>query len=94
MNNVILFPNRKQQNEEPAHCSGEAICLQCKHQWVAVVPYSDSQFECPNCSTFHGVFKYGYAPSLTWTCKCGNQLFFITKEGSMCPVCGIHTSHD
>jgi hypothetical protein len=94
MSNIIFFPIPKNtvspKDPEEVHSVGEAICIQCKHEWVAVVPYEDAQFECPNCNTIHGVFKYGFAPATTWTCNCGNQLFFVTPDGSLCPKCGLY----
>jgi hypothetical protein len=90
MAEIIQFPAKLKPDVEECSASGEAICLGCKHQWVAVVPYNESLFECPSCGVFKGVFKYGYSPHLAWTCNCGNQLFYCTPDGNLCPNCGIY----
>jgi len=84
---VELFPKREQ------HAHGNAFCLQCSHEWVAVAPTGTVQLECPECKTMKGLFKFPFAPAtgeLVRECNCGNQLFYLTPEGHLCTNCGIY----
>lgn len=82
----------------PQHSSGPAFCLQCAHEWEAVAETGAVQLECPSCKTMKGLFKYpsffGSPDTLIRTCGCGNQLFYITPQGHLCPNCGIYQSYD
>lgn len=71
------------------HGSGKAYCLCCKHEWIAVAPIGVTRFECPHCHSEKGIWKYEFIPETMRQCKCGNQLFYITPQGHMCPNCGI-----
>jgi predicted RNA-binding Zn-ribbon protein involved in translation (DUF1610 family) len=80
------------EKREP-HVTGEAKCMACRHEWVAVVPYgTEEPLECPKCGTSKGKFKFPYSPpkgSAIWVCNCGNDLFFKLSSGHlMCPNCG------
>lgn len=78
------------------HGAGDAFCLQCNHQWVAVAPTGTVQLECPECHTMKGLFKFPFAPSegqLVRECNCGNQLFYMTPEGHMCANCGTYQGY-
>lgn len=83
-NKILIF----KQREQP-HKTGEARCMSCAHQWIAVAPIGVTWMECPACSAEKGYFIY---PCLRdgnhWTCNCGNDLFQITQEGTYCPNCG------
>lgn len=81
-----------QLRDAKPHGTGKAVCLQCKHEWVAVAPVGAVSLECPNCETNRGVFKFLYEPKAMYRCSCGNELFWITPEGHMCPNCGIRES--
>lgn len=86
---IIELKNRK---KEPTG-SGPAFCMQCKHEWVAVVPTGTVNLECPNCWAMKGLLKYEYnlnEGDFIWTCKCGNTLFYISDKGTMCPNCGTY----
>lgn len=90
---VQLF---RQAEPEVPHGTGEAFCLQCDHVWQAVAPVGTTQLECPECHTMKGLMKYPHAPAegtLVRECRCGNQYFWITPEGHMCPNCGIYQSY-
>lgn len=76
-------------SEYRPHIGGDAKCLTCNHEWVAVAPIGTVDLECPKCSTFKGVFMYMTAPEVVWECNCGNQLFFIDEHGPMCSKCGL-----
>lgn len=87
MGSVVEF---KRPEKELPHATGEAFCARCDHTWVAVAPVGTTLFECPNCHTHGGMFKFMCAPEApVWNCPCGNQLFYITTEGHFCPNCGI-----
>ena len=78
---------------EPAHFTGPAVCLDCKHEWVAVAPVGTVYLECPKCGTEKGRSKYPIQYSgLEWQCQCGNNLFHITPDGCYCPCCGVYQS--
>lgn len=86
---------RRPESEEP-HAAGEAFCLQCNHEWVAVAPTGTVHLECPACKTHKGLFKFPCGPSEgtpVWTCPCGNQLFNMTPDGHFCPNCGLYQEY-
>jgi len=88
--NIIEFP------KHDPHMTGEAICLQCKHEWVAVVPSGTTRFECPECHTIKGLFKYECMVKdgeQYWECQCGCGLFYLTPNGHLCPNCGIYQQY-
>lgn len=87
---VIDF-NQAKINRTP-HCSGDARCLQCGHEWTAIAPTGESWLECPQCQTNKGAFTGNCYPEngLVWECECGNELFLLTPDGEMCPVCGLY----
>lgn len=89
--NIIFIHKKTEQT-----ASGEAFCINCKHEWIAVCPTGTVQLECPKCLTMKGLFKYPFSPqpgSLIRVCNCGNELFYITPEGHMCANCGIYQSY-
>lgn len=71
------------------HISGNAKCLSCSHEWVAVAPTGTHELECPECKTWKGVFNGYTAPEEVWECDCGNQHFYISEGSAMCPRCGL-----
>lgn len=87
MSNILKFPTAL---ERSPHLSGQARCLQCNHEWAAVVPVGCHEFECPECHTFKGVLVYGcQAEFAEWTCGCGCNLFKISSPGNvLCWKCG------
>lgn len=72
------------------HTSGEAFCMTCDHNWVAVAPVGTVDLECPACHSMKGKFKFHHlrVEDDHWTCNCGNQFFHVTKKGTYCPNCG------
>lgn len=72
------------------HTSGQARCLGCKHEWVAVAPVGTYWLQCPHCSRNLGkyIFAFNFPDDLHWTCKCGNDLFYAMNDGYYCPNCG------
>lgn len=87
MSNVVDFPAKK-----TPHVEGEALCLACKHAWVAVAPCpAPPWLECPECGTVRGLYKYHFEKPNTmhWRCRCENELMFVTPDGIYCPNCGV-----
>ena len=92
MSNVLVFKAPEQQT-----ATGEAFCLQCKHEWIAVAPTGNVRLECPECHTMKGLWRFEFAPAegqLWRECNCGNHLFYLTPEGHMCANCGIYQGYD
>ena len=86
----------KKKTEEVPHTTGDAFCIQCKHEWIAVVPEKQVQLQCPKCLTFKGLFKY---PACVpegeeiRRCECGNDLFYLTPNGHLCPNCSDYQNY-
>lgn len=79
------------REEKMPHTSGVAVCLNCKHEWVAVAPHVGEVLwlECPSCGLIRGRFKYHHERSGEhWTCNCGSELFYIKAGVPYCPNCG------
>lgn len=70
------------------HLSGRAVCLECKHDWVAVAPLGTHSLECPACGLAKGTWFSTILPDEVWTCHCGNAAFVVTREYFMCTYCG------
>lgn len=88
MGNVLKFSGKHRDGEEP-HLAGEAICLECRYEWVGVAPVGDIWLECQRCGTYKGRFKYhSERDGEHWLCNCGNDLFYLMREGLYCPRCG------
>jgi hypothetical protein len=71
------------------HMSGRAVCLACKHEWVAVAEIGTICLECPKCSLMKGAFVAMCVPDVALVCNCGNALFYMTHDGPMCGNCGF-----
>lgn len=84
MTNVVDLVTRR------PHVSGSALCLACRHEWVAVAPIGGELLQCPRCGLHRGAFKFPFLHegALIWICKCGNDLLHITRDGAFCPNCG------
>jgi len=72
------------------HIGGPAKCLQCGHEWAATALVGETWLECPACHLQKGAFTGPCYPhdALIWECACGNELFLISPDGELCPVCG------
>lgn len=79
--------------EHQAHLSGPAVCLACRHSWVAVAPLGTTELECGSCGLFRGIFAYPPRPSMHYECQCGNSTYYIGEgEIPWCTYCGLtHT---
>ena len=76
--------------------SGEAFCLQCNYEWIAILNTGITQLQCPECKTMKGLLKFPFHVSkdeLYRECNCGNYLFYITPEGHLCPNCGNYQTY-
>lgn len=89
MAEVIPF-NKQERN----HINGAAICIDCKHEWQAVISEkhfqdADGWLECPSCSTHKGRMKYPFRFGKSfWRCQCGNDMFHIAPTFTYCANCG------
>jgi len=83
MSNVVSI------NEYRPHISGEARCIHCSHEWVAVVPSGTVRLECPECSLLKGALVHTCYPKEYWECDCGNDLFMVSPSGVLCAKCGV-----
>lgn len=92
MTNILDFNaarQRKQPVEEDNYMSGVAVCLECKHTWVAVAKLPVIFLECPECSTLKGRFESTCIyPDPHLTCSCGNTLLRVTADFIYCPLDG------
>jgi len=76
-------------NERRPHLSGEAFCILCKAQWVAVAEVGTVWLGCPECGAIKGLLRWPCERGgQHWHCNCGNDLFHIAPEGVYCPNCG------
>jgi hypothetical protein len=76
---------------EPEQISGTAMCLACRHEWVAVAPTGAPTLQCPSCNTFRGVYKHPISAANgeeVASCRCGGNIFQLTRRGPLCLTCG------
>ncbi|WP_129141530.1 hypothetical protein [Modicisalibacter coralii] len=80
------------------HDSGNARCLQCGHEWHAVVPSGvKGNLECPACHFSKGEFLGNCVPPEDWeifTCNCGNDQFYVLHGAVFCRGCGESVAFD
>ena len=90
MGDVIGFDFGAHNDQTVRHLQGPAICTHCKHEWRVVTPEGITDgFDCPNCQLSLGILKSPVAPPAFFTCNCGSDLYFLTREGAVCRRCGI-----
>jgi hypothetical protein len=90
---IVSLADRPRVEREYPHLTGAAVCTICGHAWVAVAPVGTVHLTCPACERLHGAFKNAVEPETAWSCNCsGNQLFFLTRAGAMCRMCGVISS--
>jgi hypothetical protein len=82
--------------EASPHLSGEAVCLACKHKWVAVAPIGETCLECPSCGTYRGVFTGNPMGETHFECRCGCSHFAILPGLQFrCLHCAyVHTTEE
>lgn len=86
MTNVVNLDDHR------PHAGGPALCLECRHEWHAVAPVGVLSFECPQCGTSKGCWMGVCIPAEKtpiYTCECGNDLFFVLMDGTLCAKCGV-----
>lgn len=87
---------KRDENNVP-HTAGEAICANCKHEWVATIPTAAdfAAMECPKCGTNKGSFKFFSVPGdrdVYGCVACGNNLVTVEINGRInCANCGHHS---
>ena len=75
--------------EREPHIHGDARCLACHHEWVAVAPVGAVWLECPECSLDRGRYiAQALRDGDHWHCVCECDLFYATADGFYCPNCG------
>jgi hypothetical protein len=65
------------------HSVGDAICGNCRHEWVATAPAGTTQLECPEYATHRGAFKHPFGPcegDESFKCNCGSFDFYISRK--------------
>ena len=79
-------------DEHRPHLSGQALCLVCGYEWIAVAPVGIMHLECPKCERIQGVIKNAIEPSgeqSYYQCNCGESMFFALAMGwLLCRKCG------
>lgn len=84
--NILAFRPREKQDP---HITGDARCISCEYEWVAVAPVGAVWLECPACGSRKGLMRFACErDGLQWTCGCDNTLFHVTPDGIYCPNCG------
>ena len=85
---IVIDLQAAKEEREP-HLSGQARCLACKHEWMAVTPIGTVWIECPSCSLHKGAMLYtALRDGDHWVCNCDCELFRATADGMYCPNCG------
>jgi hypothetical protein len=84
----VIDLKQARQEREP-HLNGNARCLACKHEWVAVAPIIVTSMERPEYPLERGRYVVQFErDGEHWHCNCGNDLFYSTPDGFYCPNCG------
>lgn len=83
---ISLFGTREETTVE-----GSAKCVQCGHQWQAIVPAGTFWFECPECGLHRGAFIYpigGGTGDQEFRCnECDSEILTaVWKAGAAYPV--------
>ena len=91
---VVSFEDAKLKRDP--HWSGEAVCLACRHEWVATAPTGTLNVECPACELKRGVPKFNFGTiegQMGYSCNCQSQMFFFKLHDTgrvqiLCVGCG------
>jgi hypothetical protein len=85
--NIINLATEKEIRQP--QLSGTALCINCRHEWIAVAPQGPEWLDCPQCQLMRGHYRFHCEPEgEAWACNCGNQLFYVMRNGICCPNCG------
>lgn len=71
--------------------SGQARCMSCSHEWVAVAKAGTVWVECPNCRAVKGYLMFACQPedgAEIWHCRCGAEVLYATPKALRCCNCG------
>lgn len=77
--------------KEGPFLNGKERCLNCYHQWQAVIEAGTYDFKCPNCEADKGYLLGAimFENGMEFVCECGIGLFKIgTKSQVVCSHCG------
>lgn len=92
--NVVSLAERRAA--DTPHLAGQARCLACRHDWIAVAPVGVVWLECPSCGGHRGFFGGPCEPAEgeeRWECgTCGCQVFYIGPTVTRCCGCGLAQS--
>lgn len=71
--------------------TGEAKCLACGFEWIAVAEIGCTALECPKCGCDRGRTKGPCWPAdgTVFVCNCGCDVFVLRRSGALCIGCGI-----
>ena len=91
----VISLEEKRREREP-HSHGTAKCMNCKHEWEAVVPTGTHVLDCPQCESHRGMWKYPFAaPVGSAYLSCANcdseHLYTYIMQGARyvrCASCG------
>jgi len=74
--------------------TGIAVCMTCKHEWNTAAPVGTLYLQCPDCS-FSPIMAKAVANCAAEESvgDCGNDLFYITPKGHLCPNCGNYQEY-
>lgn len=91
MGDVISLEEEKVKRNP--HMRGQAHCLLCGKEEIAVAPVGTTWMKCSGCHAMKLRFD-GHVPptGYFWVCNCGSTLFYLSPDGAYCPNCGIKTS--
>lgn len=85
----MIIPFKREEEPDSPYLTGNARCMSCKHEWIAVSPIGTTWLECPECHAEKGRYQYPVErDGFEWKCNCGNDLFRVTPDGYYCPNCG------
>lgn len=81
------------------HLDGEALCIGCRHEWVAVAPVGVWQLDCPSCGATKGIWRYpvgGQEGDYVFHCNCGCEALTAYFHKGLfrlkCMSCGTEQS--
>lgn len=89
MTNIVDL--QEARKERTPHAAGKAVCISCKHEFVYVAQVGILWFDCPSCGLEKATWKYTFglkSGTEFKVCVCGNELFYITRTGHLCALCG------
>ena len=76
--------------KEQPHVAAKAVCLACRHEFLAVAATGTQYLTCPNCDLERATWKFPLSPPgrEMWFCGCGGELFTLTRAQPHCATCG------